>query len=315
MLLVLEADSPRSGRKHTEQRTVKVPPSRNVIDGPDFICIGMPKTGTRWLFDQLSHHPEFWMPASKGVHYFRAKEAPKMVAAAKHLKRAEEGKGRARGHKLDERNRLFLQDAVALGSKPRDLKAYAALFRHKGTQLSGDITAAYADLKEPVIREIAEALPDVKIILLIREPVARAWSRISMAWRKSEFDATLLSDLDRLREYVRTTSWLTMENSSPTQIVTRWRTHAPKLSFRHYLFDELVSDPEGLRSSILTFLGANPELQGKVPPSHNQKAQHEKLTVPEGAMAVMVEHYRDELKACAEMLGGAARDWPARYGL
>ena len=32
--------------------------------GPDFICIGMQKAGTRWLYQQLRGHPEFWMPVA-----------------------------------------------------------------------------------------------------------------------------------------------------------------------------------------------------------------------------------------------------------
>ena len=38
--------------------------------GPDFFCIGAQKGGTRWLFDQLDHHPGFWMPPIKELHYF-----------------------------------------------------------------------------------------------------------------------------------------------------------------------------------------------------------------------------------------------------
>ena len=37
--------------------------------GPDFICFGGQKGGTRWLFDQLSHHPDFWMTPVKELHY------------------------------------------------------------------------------------------------------------------------------------------------------------------------------------------------------------------------------------------------------
>ena len=37
--------------------------------GPDFICIGAQKAGTRWLFDQLAFHPGFWMPPIKELHY------------------------------------------------------------------------------------------------------------------------------------------------------------------------------------------------------------------------------------------------------
>jgi hypothetical protein len=34
-------------------------------DGPDFLCVGVPKAGTGWLFDQLNAHPDFWMPPVK----------------------------------------------------------------------------------------------------------------------------------------------------------------------------------------------------------------------------------------------------------
>ena len=38
--------------------------------GPDFFCIGAQKGGTRWLYDQLQLHPDFWMPPVKELHYF-----------------------------------------------------------------------------------------------------------------------------------------------------------------------------------------------------------------------------------------------------
>jgi hypothetical protein len=37
--------------------------------GTDFLCIGMVKGGTGWLFDQLQFHPDFWMPPIKEMHY------------------------------------------------------------------------------------------------------------------------------------------------------------------------------------------------------------------------------------------------------
>src|SRR6478735_11126174 len=38
--------------------------------GPDFLCIGAPKTGTTWLYKHLSRHPEIWIPPVKELHYF-----------------------------------------------------------------------------------------------------------------------------------------------------------------------------------------------------------------------------------------------------
>lgn len=37
---------------------------------PDFICIGAPKSGTSWLYDQLVAQPDVFLPAEKGTNYF-----------------------------------------------------------------------------------------------------------------------------------------------------------------------------------------------------------------------------------------------------
>jgi len=33
--------------------------------GPDFLCVGIHKGGTTWLYQQLDSHPNFWMPPLK----------------------------------------------------------------------------------------------------------------------------------------------------------------------------------------------------------------------------------------------------------
>ena len=37
---------------------------------PDFLCVGVHKGGTTWLYQQLESHPDFWMPPLKELHYF-----------------------------------------------------------------------------------------------------------------------------------------------------------------------------------------------------------------------------------------------------
>src|SRR6267378_5844198 len=37
---------------------------------PDFLCVGVHKGGTTWLYQQLDSHPDFWMPPLKELHYF-----------------------------------------------------------------------------------------------------------------------------------------------------------------------------------------------------------------------------------------------------
>ena len=40
------------------------------FDGPDFLGIGAPQTGTTWLYQNLRRHPEIALPARKEVGYF-----------------------------------------------------------------------------------------------------------------------------------------------------------------------------------------------------------------------------------------------------
>lgn len=46
---------------------------RGSFVGPDFLCVGLQKAGTAWLYDQLDSHPDFWMPPLKELHYFDKK--------------------------------------------------------------------------------------------------------------------------------------------------------------------------------------------------------------------------------------------------
>jgi hypothetical protein len=297
---------------------------------PDFICIGMPKAGTGWLYDQLQYHPDFWMPPVKELHYLN-RDVPRMRNVNKRLKRAqgrsdsEKGKRRredkphrqkiANRRPGDERDLRFLEDASEGRGQPMDISRYASWFRHKGELLSGDISPGYSQLSEEVVGKVASALPDTKIVLLIRDPVARAWSRICMSHRDGTFDQKLLEDPEAFRNYLNSSEKI-QGRSLPSKIVERWRRCAPQLQFRYFLFDDIVNEPEKTRAEILSFLGADPAKgSGDLAASYNRKATAAKLELTPAAKAVLVDYFREELKVCSEMFGSHARKWAENYGI
>jgi hypothetical protein len=289
--------------------------THTAVEGPDFICIGMIKAGTAWLFEQLKHHPDFWMPPVKEIRYLGARRSRMPIVNKRHERYTGPSgrKGKTRGR--DERDFLFLQEAAALSGHPGEYARYAALFRHKGGQLSGDISPMYSRLGDDSVREIAQHLPDTKIVLLIRDPVARAWSGISMLHRHGRFDASLLENLEQFRAWFRA-AHRSERRSAPSDIVRRWREHASKMPFRYFFFDDIVADPGKTRREILLYLGADPEKKsGELPPDHNRKAEAKKLVMSDEIRAVLVEHFSHELRASAELLGGPAETWLERYGL
>ena len=296
-------------------------------DGPDFIGIGMPKAGTGWLYDQLSAHPDFWMPPVKELVYLSQKR-PKLqfvdeAGRARAPRDEKDGTKRKKRRDRSQRDRLiqktaltsrdeaFLEYAACCQGKARDLESYAGFFGFKGTKLSGDITPPYCNLTEEVIRQVGERFPSTKIVLLLRDPVARAWSRICMSHEAGHFDTELLQDAHAFRSYVEDMPKLRVR---ATDTFGRWRSAAPHLPFRYFFFEDLVERPEELRDEILQFLGADPGKKGRqVPADYNRKAGP-RLDVPPVAKGVLVECFRQELKDCAEMFGGRASAWPAAYG-
>jgi hypothetical protein len=216
---------------------------------------------------------------------------------------------------IDPRHVGFLRDAMALAGQPRDIQRYAALFRYKGKLLSGDISPQYCVLSEDVIRQLAGALPDVKIVLLVRDPVARAWSSISMAYEQGKFDIRLLDSPDDFRDYFKRTN-RAGGHSFPTQVATRWARAAPKIPMRYFFFDDIVKDSGSVRDDILTYIGADAKWKsGLLSAGHNRKANPSKLVPSESIKAIIVDHLGAEVKACVGVFGEPARGWAAQYGL
>lgn len=275
--------------------------------GPDFLCVGMQKGGTQWLYDQLRSHPDFWMPPIKELHYFD--RGPR---ERRNLRRSRRFLSKVRNWNY--RDLAFFRAAAWISWRDIDLDEYARLFDLKGRRLSGDITPGYSTLDESTIEAIVKHFPGLKVVLFIRDPVDRFWSAFSMGVRGNKLKLTTADDWDQIREIVSRPDM--RARSYPSEIAARWRRFVPSERFAVYFFDDLAADPAGLRDRIIRFLGADPGEQsvGRAP-SFNRKALDIKQPMSETIRARLAEHFAGELRACADAFGGPARKWPARYGL
>jgi hypothetical protein len=287
--------------------------------GPDFICVGMQKGGTGWLYDQLQFHPEFWMPPMKEIRYLdrditRSSRARNVLKKARKAPRRQ-SKKLARRRQWDERDTAFLEQVAGYRGDPMDLERYASLFRFKGALKSGDVTPGYAGLKEDVIARIASRFPDLRVIFLVRDPIARVWSQISMAQRNDHFDMALLDDLPAFKAFLETSEHI-QRAAYPARVASRWAKSAPAIAFRHFFFDDIVANPAQVRREVLIYLGADPDKNsGELDAEHNRKSSAEKLDLTNEVRAVLIEHFRDEILATARIFSGHAQTWAANYNL
>jgi hypothetical protein len=287
--------------------------------GPDFICIGMQKAGTGWLYDQLQYHPDFWMPPTKEIHYLD-RDPPRLTNVTALLDKARKHPERLENRfqfrrRWDERDMQFLEQAASLAGQPRNYDSYAQLFRFKRDRLSGDVTPGYSGLEADVIEQVASRFPDIRVVFLVRDPVSRAWSQISMNHRHDNFKEELLESPENFRKYLKRTGKI-HKVAFPAKIAERWDRNAPKLRFQHIFFDDIAGQAEVARSQVLTFIGADPaKSSGDIAPDHNKKSSAAKLTLTDDIKAVLVEFFADEIRASAKRFGGHAIGWAEKYGI
>src|SRR5213079_73359 len=214
----------------------------------------------------------------------------------------------------DERDRRFLEQLQSLSAEQGiDLENYGRLFEPKASLLSGDISPNYSTLSNEVIRQIVGYFPTLKVLFLVRDPVERVWSHLSMEVHYHQIESFDVTDVDEVNRNLLRSGLLL--RSYPSAIVARWKRYVHPDRFRIYFFDDLQRNPTELRRSILDFLGANPDKPpGRVPAEHNTWTSMEKLPLTDKVRSHLAQFFKKELKTCAARLGGAARDWPARYG-
>ena len=289
---------PLNGRASNGQRKNGNGSSGNAAR-PDFLCIGVHKGGTTWLYQQLDSHPDFWMPPLKELHY---------LDQLSRVQRSSSPRCR------DDRDRRFLENINSLSAKPGlDLEHYARLFEPKGTLLSGDISPNYSTLNNEVIRRVVGYFPNLKVICLARDPVERLWSHLSMEVHYHQIEAFDATDIDEINRQLLRRGLLL--RSYPSTIVARWKRHVSPERFRIYFFDDLQRNPTELRRCIVDFLGADPgKADNGVAADYNNWATMGKLPLSDKVRSHLAQFFKKELKTCAARLGGAARNWPARYG-
>jgi Sulfotransferase family len=287
-----------------------------MTEGPDFLCVGMLKGGTRWLFDQLQYHPDFWMPPIKELHYFdRGKNRGANAKKALKLFNRSRRKTQSADREYDERDIAFLKEMASHEGR-LDMKRYAALFRQKGEKLTGDITPHYCALDNDLIAEITSYLPDLRVLLLIRDPVARAWSQLLQSERHGHdsFPEKTLQDPKELSKALGDWGKL-MRLASAADAAKRWKAFVAEDRFRVIFMDDIIERPEETRYGVLTFLGADPaKPSGDLAAGYNSKSG-KKAELTSETTAVLVEYLRDEIRREAEVFGGHAVEWARKYGV
>jgi hypothetical protein len=214
---------------------------------PDFLIIGAQKAGTTALFAYLRWHPEVMGPSWKEVSFF---------------------------------DRRYGRERTYRSSFPAWPRQWVVSRRRGVWPLVGEASPSYI-LHPLAPRRVAEMVPDVRLIALLRDPVERAYSHyqheVRLGREPLSFDDALDAEDERLRGEVErmvaepgyfSEAWWNYTYAARgryAEQLERWFEVFPREQLLVLFTEELGDDTEESYARVLEFIGARPHDLGEYP--------------------------------------------------
>lgn len=217
---------------------------------PTFFIVGAPKAGTTSLFNWLGGHPEIFVPSEKETNFFC------------NILKDFAGPG------SDLVNRTLVR------TRDRYLRIFeeGQRYTHRGEASTDYLSCPGACAR------IKTGIPDARIIILLREPVDRAFSE-HMHLVREGLETVSFKEAIQLEKSRIDSNWIPLFRHRTRSLYAEGVRRYLELFGRDRVFiatfEELVESPETLVLRICDFLGASPE---KVDVSiHFNKSGHVRL--------------------------------------
>lgn len=202
---------------------------------PNFFIVGAARAGTTSLDRYLSQHPEIFITSRKDAHFF----------ATEHFPRTGPG------------------DEVMNKKVIRDEEQYAQLFsRVAGEKAIGESSAFYLCLPGTAER-IAQAVPEAKILMLLREPAHRAYSAYMLLVRDGReslsFEEGLKREEERRQQGFEPMWWYKELSLYYSQVKRYLEMFGPE-QVKVLLYEEFYAHPERALRDVFAFLGVREDV-------------------------------------------------------
>lgn len=146
------------------------------------------------------------------------------------------------------------------------LGSYARNFTAARGRLRGEISPPYAWLPTERIRFIHRVMPDVRLLVMLRDPVAREWSRVRHLARQRGLDVrtaeeSVIFDL--------IDNGHAMERGGYTGTMDRWRSVFPEEQLFIGFYEDIRMRPQALMLRVFEFLDLETDVDWEAFPLHD----------------------------------------------
>lgn len=201
---------------------------------PKFLIVGAAKSGTTTLHQLLKEHPEIYMPERKELNFW---------------------------YTYGRNDWAILKRFPDL---PKSLNEYLSYFK-TDKKITGEASPGYLVYYNEVITNLKKLHPnykDVKIIIILREPIDKIWSHYKMVQRGKmdpdnlSLNESLKRETERKKEIKYLLDVLPVYS---TNYLPQVKAYKSNFNFiKVILFDDLQSSPQNVINEITEFLKVSP---------------------------------------------------------
>jgi len=244
---------------------------------PTFLGLGSGRCASTWLHQTLQLHPQILLTSPKEVNFF---------------------------------GKYCIVDS---------LQDYRNKFRPSSDKpnppVRGDISPRYAWLSRQGIVAAHRLLPEAKLVLVMRNPVERAWSHVLMELaiiRHRDVSEVPIATFLRMIERARH-----IHVSDYQRIINDWTSVFGRDALHVDLYDRLCTSPRDFLCDLLMHIGADPswdvpeeQLVTRCWSSHELTGgQSDDVPMPPIVRWYLSLQWRDRVRQLNEQLGGRVSHW------
>ncbi|MEO8438764.1 MAG: sulfotransferase domain-containing protein [Spartobacteria bacterium] len=251
------------------------------IERLDFIIAGTQKGGTSALHYHLDQHPHITMAHSEEAHM------------------------------IDHPRRHFFDDEDRFSGKIGYDILHEGIRFKKGSLITGSCTPIYTYWK-PAMERIRDYHPGIKLIILLRNPIDRAFSHWNMYRERNQEDLGFLEAIaeepNRMRNALpyqaRRTSYL--DRGFYSEQMERVFRFFPREQVRVLKFEDFKKDTAAIVNDVFTFLGV--EERTKVKNRQQNRIPYTRKITPEERQHLYLA-YQADIARLERLLGWDCSDW------
>ena len=188
----------------------------------------------------------------------------------------------------------------------RGIAWYLGIFADCTTPVRGEITPDYMIVDQSRVELLHSLNPDLRLLLLLRNPVDRAWSAMRYYLGKRYVDPAGES-LESLQ--VLATSSVVLPRTQYTTALSVWESVFPPEQLLVGFYEEIDTDPEALLRRVLRHIGADSDIDLSGYPLRTRFNPGQEAELPPRLREFLRDLFAEEIAAMAARFGHPASDW------